>query len=74
MKEFMRKFNEFIGTYSGPKRNTPTRPVKSTRVAPQAAYYFNTRENARMFCAENGFVQSEIQHNKYAPKGRRWYV
>jgi hypothetical protein len=54
-----------------PVSTTPTKsPIP---VTPQFSY-FETRDDARQFCAAAGIVQSEILKNPTAAKGRKWSV
>lgn len=65
---------------------TPAAPVKLLVVPPTnrptpspipvtpRAEYFDTREDARMYCAAQGVPQSAIQKNVGGPKGRKWFV
>lgn len=51
-----------------------TSPTKSPIPVTPRVHYFETRDEARLYCASVGKVQSDIQQNKQAPKGRRWFV
>ena len=65
--------NEFLGC-SFPSLHTP---VKKTAPAPvkDEYHYFETREDARIYCGANGIVQSAIHKNhSLAPKSRRWFL
>ncbi len=54
---------------------TPTnKPTKSPLVPTPRTHYFETREDARHFCNTIGKSQVLIQHDKSAPKGKRWSI
>jgi len=57
-----------------PVSHTPTKspiPVKSR--VPQYLY-FETRDDARAHCRTVGRPQTDIQNDKAAPKGKRWFL
>jgi len=57
-----------------PVSTTPTKsPIPVTPRAPQF-YFFETREDARMFCAGADIRQSDILRNPTGPKGKRWSI
>lgn len=51
-------------------------PTKSPIPVTPKFHYFETREEARIYCGANGIVQSKIQKNTAvgAPASRRWFV
>jgi hypothetical protein len=51
-----------------------TTPTKSPIPVTPNFRYFETREDARMFCGAHGIVQTAILKNSLAPKGRKWSV
>lgn len=50
------------------------KPTKSPIPVTPRFEYFETREDARRFCAANGIKQSDILNNPTGIKGKRWSV
>jgi hypothetical protein len=51
-----------------------TAPTKSPIPVTPRFEFFETREEARIFCAANDIRQSDILRNPTGPKGKRWSV
>ena len=51
-----------------------TTPTKSPIPVTPTFHYFDTRDEARLFCGAYGIVQSAILKNPTGPKGRKWSV
>jgi hypothetical protein len=66
----MNQFNEFLGESFRPK------PFRARQLSTNAdVVYFETREDARIYCGEHGIPQSKIVKNIAAiAKRYRWFV
>jgi len=57
-----------------PKVAPTNKPTKSPIPVTPRYSYFDTREEARTYCRDNGVSQQEIENDKTAPKGKRWFI
>lgn len=54
---------------------TPTNKPTPSPLKPTPRHtYFDTREDARRHCRNEGIDQTKIVNDKAAPKGKRWYI